>query len=40
VKKGVNLKQIAIQMIISLPNQKICADSESEKFAALALSQI
>ena len=34
----VDFKQIAIQMILSLPDQKICADSESENFAALALS--
>ena len=39
-KKGVYIKQIAIQVILSLPNQNICADYESEKFASLALSQI
>ena len=38
-KKGVNLKQIAIQMILSLSDPKLCADSESKKFAAQALSQ-
>ena len=27
-------------MILSLPDQKICADSESEKFVSLALSKI
>ena len=40
MKKGDNLKQMAIQMILLLLDQQICADSESEKFAALALSKI
>jgi len=40
VKKSVNLKNIAIKIVLSLSDQKMCADSESKKSATLILSQI